>query len=208
MKEFAHFLREGGLAGIARGVRKIGILRETASRKIFPYPAPILNRQWTAVDTCSCHLFWGRVLALKFLVSMTGVRAVHRTTNCLNMATPEHQPVDEIETDGHGATVGRAFLLDLTDTQFCAVLGCSPLWIAATVDKRFKHSRSQIGTEVTCEKIPLRFPRRVRWFDPGDRIHWEWPNLFWCKVVQFMRNEKIYDELWKAMVFHRRDTEV
>ena len=40
----------------------------------------------------------GRRFVTKFLVSVNGVRAVYRTTTSLNMATPEHQPVDEIKT--------------------------------------------------------------------------------------------------------------
>ena len=58
---------------------------------------------------------WGRFgTPLLERRSMNGVRAVYRTTMSLNMATPEHQPVDEIETyvfswlgHGHGATVGH-----------------------------------------------------------------------------------------------------
>ena len=94
------------------------------------------------------HLFWGGVLSLEFLVSMNGVRAVFWTTMSLNMATPEHQPVDEIETyafsPGWDTDMAQrlvmwatAFLLDLTDPQFRAVLGCALLGIAVAVEQRF-----------------------------------------------------------------------
>ena len=59
------------------------------------------------------------------------------------------------------------------DTQFWAVLGYSLFGIAVAVKQRFKHPRSLIGTEDTYEKIPLRFSRKVLWFDfrKEDRIH-------------------------------------
>mmetsp|Transcript_61921 Transcript_61921/g.164550 ORF Transcript_61921/g.164550 Transcript_61921/m.164550 type:complete len:2073 (-) Transcript_61921:147-6365(-) len=167
------------------------------------------------------YLFWGGVLALKFLVSMNGVRAMYRTTMSLQMATPGHQPVDEIASYAFSprwdmdmvqwlVMWATAFLLYFTDTQFWAVLGCSLLGIAVAVKQRLKHPRSLIGTEDTYEKIPLRFSRRVLWFDfrEEDRIHWAWPNL-WDKIVQFMRYEdKIDDEMFKSMVYYRRDTKV
>ena len=122
---------------------------------------------------------------------MNGVRAVYRTTMSLNMATRQHQPVDEIETyvfsPGWDTDMAQqlvmwatAFLLDLTNPQFRAVPGCSLLGVAVAVEQRFQHSRSLIGTEDTHKKIPLRYSRRVRWFDlrEEDRIHWKWPNLF------------------------------
>ena len=98
---------------------------------------------------------------------------------------PGHQPVDETATFAFSPrwdmdTVqllvmwATAFLVYITDTQFWAVLGYTQFCVAVAVKQRFKHPRSLIGTEGTYEKIPLRFSRRVLWFDfrEEDRIHW------------------------------------
>ena len=113
------------------------------------------------------------VLAPKFLVSMNGLRAMHRATMSLNLATPGHQPVDEVETcafsPGWDTDMAQrlvmwatAFLLHMTDTSSgpCWVVHC--LGSAVAVLQRCKHSRSLISTEDTHNKIPLRFSRGFR----------------------------------------------
>ena len=92
---------------------------------------------------------------------MTGVRDGDKTTKSLNVATPDHQPVDEIET--HAFSLGwntdmahwlvmwaTAFLPVLTSPQFQTVLGWSLLGIAVTVKQRFMQniyiSLTQVGS--------------------------------------------------------------
>ena len=74
-------------------------------------------------------------LTLKFLVSMNDVRAMYQATTSLQMATPGHQPVDEIATFAFSTrwdmntvqllVMCTAFFVYFTDAQFWAVLGYS-----------------------------------------------------------------------------------
>ena len=80
-------------------------------------------------------------MTLKFLVSINDVRAMYQSTTSLQMATPGHQPVDEIATFAFSPrwnmdTVhllvmwATAFLIYFTDTQFWTVLGYSQFCVA------------------------------------------------------------------------------
>ena len=156
------------------------------------------------------HLFWRGVLTLKFLVSMNGARAMYQTTTSSQMATPRHQPVDEIATFAFSprwdmSTVqllvmwGTAFFVYFTDTQLWAVLAYSQFCVAVAVKQRFKHPRSdRHGGHLRENPNPFL----------GRQDPLSWPNL-WDTDVQFMRHEdKIDDEMFKSMVYYKRETKV
>ena len=111
---------------------------------------------WPLTQTSWCDLAHSAagVLSLSFLVSMNGVRAVFWTTKSgLNMATPEQQPVDEIELSlGNGLSRGPppSFLPDSFPFRDRSEL--STAWISVTVKQRLSTQRKMWSVVVRQRK--------------------------------------------------------
>ena len=105
-------------------------------------------------------------------------RRLDTEVSCVNEWCSSHVPVDHQFADGNATPAGtwtryNYWSCGPPPSLFISRTRSSgPCWV--TRSQRFKHPRSLIGIEGTYEKIPLRFSRRVLWFDfrKEDRTHW------------------------------------